>query len=119
MIDWGDIVLLILSCVLSNHMGLISAIEETVHRKLPIVNCIKCLTFWSVLFYCLFNSYGVFASIAISFLSSYLAIWLELFFGFIDVRYEKIFNSIYKDSETSTAADSDNTDTSHTKSALS
>lgn len=119
MIDWKDIALLTLSCVLVNHMGLISAIEEVIKRKLIIVNCVKCLTFWSVLIFCLFNSSFWIESVAISFFSSYLAIWLELFFGYIDICYEKIYNKIYKDSETATATDSDNKDTSHSEELLS
>jgi hypothetical protein len=105
-----DIGLLILTCVLANHMGLISAIETVIGRRLPIVNCIKCSTFWSVLVFCLLSRLDMVISIPISFLSSYMAIWLELFFGYIDTCYEKIYNAIYKDSETTTQTGSSNTD---------
>lgn len=118
MTDWRDICLLILSCVLMNHMGLVSAIEEVINRKLPIVNCVKCSTFWSVLIFCLFMGFDTIMSVAISFLSSYVAIWLELFFGFIDCCYEKLYNSIYKDTATSPQADSYNKDATHTEDAL-
>lgn len=110
MSDWKDICLLTLSCVLANHMGLISAVEEVIKRKLYIIDCVKCSTFWSVLILCLFIGFDVITSVAISFLFSYLAIWLELFFGFIDRCYEKLYNAIYKDSATSNKAYSDNSD---------
>lgn len=116
--DWEDICLLTLSCVLANHMGLISAIEEIIGSKLPIVNCVKCSTFWSVLILCLFIGFGVITSVAISFLSSYLAIWLELFFGFIDSCYEKTYNAIYKGSETSAEASTNTTVTTHSEDSL-
>lgn len=116
--DWRDICLLTLSCVLANHMGLISAVEEVIKRKLPIIDCVKCSSFWSVLIFCLFSGLDVITSVAISFFSSYIAIWLELFFGFIDNCYEKIYNAIYKDSATSTQTDSDYKDTESTKDAL-
>jgi len=114
-----DIGLLILSCVLINHMGLISAIEEVINKRLPIVNCIKCLTFWSVLIFCLLSKSDIIISIPISFLSAYIAIWLELFFGYIDTCYEKIYNSIYKDSETQTQTGSRDTDSEGSKDSLS
>jgi len=101
-----------------NHMGLVSAVEEVIKRRLPIVNCVKCSTFWLVLIFCLFIGLDVITSAAISFLSSYVAIWIELFFGFIDSCYDKLYNAIYKDSATSDQADSDNKDTESTKDAL-
>lgn len=93
-----NVVALILACVLANHMGLISAIERIFRIELPILNCVRCATFWVVFIYFLIGGKNVIASIAISFLSSYVAIWLELFFGFIDVCYDKIYDKIYKDS---------------------
>jgi hypothetical protein len=47
--------------------------------------------------------------LAISFLASYSAIWLELFEGFIDTLYMKCYEKIYPDDEAdTTASDSDN-----------
>ena len=119
MIDWRDIALLPLSCVLANHMGLISAVEDLIRHKLPVLNCIKCSTFWVVLFYSIFSGIDIVLALAISFLSSYEAIWLELFFGFIDRCYEAIYATIYKDSATSAETDTYNTDTSHSEDILS
>lgn len=116
--DWRDICLLTLSCVLANHMGLISAVEEAIKRKLYIIDCVKCSTFWGVLILCLFIGFRIIESVAISFLLSYLAIWLELLFGFIDSCYEKLYNKIYKDSETSAKTDSDNKDTDSSEDTL-
>ena len=44
-----DVAAVTLAAVLANHMGLIEAIERVVRHKLPIINCSRCLTFWSVL----------------------------------------------------------------------
>lgn len=71
-----------------------------------ILNCVKCLTYWTILLYSLFNGEDVITSFATAFISSYLAIWLELLFGFIDVCYEHIYNKIYQGSA------SDNSETS-------
>ena len=120
MINWMDIALLTLSCVLANHMGLINAVENVIKHRLPILNCVKCSTFWFSLFFCLLNNYNLIMSVAISFLLSYFAIWLELLFGFIDSCYEKTYKSIYKDSEatSSTKEDSDNSNSKSAESAL-
>lgn len=97
--DFGEILLLILSCVLINHMDMVSAIEKILKHRLPILNCVKCLTFWTVLIYLLVNGHSIIVSPAVSFLSSYIAIWLELLFGLIDKCYEKIFKTLYKETD--------------------
>ena len=96
--------MLTFSCVTANHLGLITAMERVIHHPIPIANCPKCFTFWSVLTYgivtvpCVFP-HGLIAAIprllAISFLCSYLAIWLELLEGFIDIQFNKIYATLY------------------------
>lgn len=105
---WKDIACIVFVCVTANHLGLISAILETVAKRhhLPIVSCPKCLTFWSVLVYLGCGQTatdGIITVLAISFLASYTAIWLELFEGYIDTLYLKLYGKI-------TTANTDDTD---------
>ncbi len=111
--------MLILACVLANHMGLISAVEKRIKHELPILNCVKCSTFWVVLIYLIHNNTAMIMAIATAFLSSYLAIWLELLFGFIDVCYGSIYNKIYQGSASDNSEEStNNADTEDSESKL-
>ena len=109
MIHWMGIVSVVFVCVTANHLGLVKAIEETIHKELRIVNCPKCFTFWSALAYSIITSRDAISSLAISFIASYSAIWLELLEGFIDSIYMKLYEKIYSDTDddTLTAADFD------------
>ena len=100
--EWGDIAAIVFAATTVNHLGLIAAIERIVRHALPVVNCSKCLTFWSVLAYgvvcCCATSTPILVAIpclvAISLLCSYLAIWLELFMYAIDTLYNRIYGKI-------------------------
>lgn len=102
-----DVASIVFVCVTVNHLGLISAIEEVTGKKLPIVNCPKCLTFWITMGYCCDQitvcsvSWAI-TILATSFLASYSALWLELLEGYIDTLYMKLYEKITK-------ADTDNT----------
>ena len=102
---WMDIVSLVFVCVTANHLGLVKAIEEAWDRELPIINCPKCLTFWSVLLYMVFVTRGFILSLAISFLASYSALWLELLEGYIDTLYLKLYDKIYNSAADTSATD--------------
>ena len=106
----------VISCVLANHMGLVSEIEKILRIKIPIVNCVKCFTFWSTLAFMLIHTYNTIAAVAISFLLSYSAIWLELFFGIIDKCYESIYEKVYKSSASTES--SDNSDSENSEGSL-
>lgn len=106
--DWIDIASIVFVCVTANHLGLVKAIEETYERELPVINCVKCLTFWSVLVYMVFATRDVITSLAISFLASYTAIWLELLEGYVDTLYLKLYGKIYKNPNDTSASDADN-----------
>lgn len=90
-----DIACLVVACTLVNHLGLVDAVEGVINRKLPVVNCPKCLTFWSGLAYLLFNRMPVIQSIAIALLMSYAALWLWLSMGYLDSLYNWIYGKIY------------------------
>ena len=106
-VQWIDIAGIVFACTAANHLGLIQAVETVIHRRLLIVNCVKCLTFWSVLVYgiaeanfSLFTLHYSLTLLAISFLSAWSAIWLDLFMGIIDKLYLKIYGKIYPTADT-------------------
>lgn len=104
--QWIDIAGIVFVCTAANHLGLIQAVETVIHRRLPIVSCVKCLTFWAVLVYELWRVgfSDIPTVLAISFLSAWSAIWLDLFMGIIDKLYLKIYGKIYP---TANAPDAD------------
>lgn len=91
---WNDIACIVFTCVTMNHLGLVSAIEKILGFPLAVVNCPKCIVFWMVFAYSLNAANGVLLSLAISFLASYVAIWLELVEGLIDQLYLGIYEKI-------------------------
>ena len=102
-----DIAGIVFICVTMNHLGLIGAVEDVIHRKLWIVDCPKCSTFWSVLAYTAITTQDIITPLAISFLSSYIALWLELLEGFIDTLYLNLYEQIYNTSDNAPATDPD------------
>ena len=106
--EWIDIASIVFVCVTMNHLGLITAIESVIKNRLPILNCPKCCTFWSVLLYGLTANHfeEILELLAISFLASYIAIWLELFEGFIDTLFLKLYGKIYNTSDDAITSDS-------------
>ena len=112
-----DIVSIVFACTAVNHLGLIHAIQMVAKRSyLPVVGCVKCFTFWAVLCYCLVCGVGFITSLAISLLSAWSAIWLDLLMGIIDQLYTKIYDTIYS---TANTPDTDALDTSDSVSELS
>lgn len=106
--DWLNDLMITFSVVAANHLGLVSAIERTVKHRLPIVNCPKCMSFWAVLGYGTLTDRGhpgdVPVLVAVALLAAWAAIWLELFMGFIDQLYLKLYDTIYP---TTDCADTD------------
>ena len=113
-----DVAAVTLAAVLANHMGLIEAIEGVIKHKLPIINCSRCLTFWSVLIClvcCRTTATHWTIIVATSFLAAYAATWLELLFGIIDKQYDKIYEKTYPEADKE-AAEAD-TGATHAESA--
>lgn len=107
--SWIDIACIIFVCVTANHLGLVEAVEKIVGKRLMIVNCPKCLTFWVTLAYCCDKiATHTTVVLAISFLASYSALWLELLEGYVDTLYIKLYDKIYNTSDNTTASDTDN-----------
>jgi len=112
-----DIASIVFVCVTMNHLGLIGAIQTVTRcNRLPIVSCVKCFTFWSVLAYELWSVgfSDIPLTLAISFLASYAAIWLELAEGFIDTLYMKLYGKIYTTSTDAVASDAEGGDSDGT-----
>lgn len=116
---WSDIAWIVVACTSANHLGLIAAVERVLHRRLPVVSCPKCFTFWSTLAYLLacflvgddaplrgspIAAYlpAVPRMLAVSFLAAYSALWLELIMYFIDTIYNSIYDQISKDNREET-----------------
>lgn len=95
MMQWSDIAMLTFACVTANHLGLIAAMERVIRHPIPIVNCPKCFTFWMVLLTTYLSGWQMIPALAMSFLCAYIAIWLELIEGFIDIQYNKIYAALY------------------------
>ena len=105
--DWLNDLMITFSAVAANHLGLVSAIERTVQHRLPIINCPKCMTFWTVLAYGIVTDFNHFEHIleliAVALLAAWAAIWLELAMGFIDQLYLKSYEQIYPTADTADA----------------
>jgi hypothetical protein len=85
------------SCVMSIHMEMMDAVLKVLRiqdRNIPIIRCPKCLTFHAVLWYLVSTGVNVILAIATAFITSYIAIWFDLFLGLMDVWYEDIYNRI-------------------------
>lgn len=107
---WIDVVSIVFVCVTMNHLGLIKAIEEKAECEFHILNCPKCSTMWCTFVYtaCAFGISDVPLMLAISFLASYSALWLELLEGYIDTLYLKLYEKIYNSAADAPATDPDN-----------
>ena len=111
--DFLDIACIVFVCTSANHLGLVQAVETTIRLKLPVVGCIKCLTFWAVLAYCCGRTatHSASAVLAVSFLSAWASIWLDLLMGMIDKLYLMIYDTLYP---TADKADTDTLGTDDT-----
>lgn len=96
---WIDVVMIMVSCVLFIHMGLVDEVLAILglREDLPIVTCPKCLTFHCVLWYLFLTGHSVLHVIAISFLASYCAIWLDMFLSIMDKCYVYIYRKLSED----------------------
>lgn len=98
--DFLDIVSIVFACTAANHIGPIPDIEALIERKLPVIGCVKCLTFWVVLAYgittvSIASVSEIAAILAISFLSAWSAIWLDLCMGAVDNLYIRAYDALY------------------------
>lgn len=110
--NWIDIVSIVFVCVTMNHLGLMGKIEDVMGKHIPVLNCPKCASFWFTFAYFMGKmGFLVIPKIplvlAISFISAYAAIWLELLEGYIDTLYLKLYGKIYETTDDTPASDPD------------
>lgn len=96
---WIDVVAIITSCVMFIHMGLVDEVLALfgLRKDLPIVTCPKCLTFHCVLWFLFLTGHNVIHTVAVSFLASYCAIWLDMFLSIMDKCYVYIYRKLSED----------------------
>jgi hypothetical protein len=117
---WTDIASIVFACTAASHLGLIGGIEGIMGKRIPILNCPKCASFWFTLAYAI-GEMGFSAIpqiplvLAISFLSAWSAVWLDLVMGIIDQLYIKIYDTIYS---TADNADTDTVDSADSVSGV-
>lgn len=102
---WEDAAKIITACVLANQMGLLHAMEDTLHIQFKILSCPKCSTFWMSLIWHLLSHRNALNSLAVSFLSSYAALWLMLALDALSVIYNSLYEKIRNKAESSTDTD--------------
>ena len=116
MTQWMDVASLTVAAVLVNHLGLIDAIEKVARRELPIINCSRCLTFWSVIAWLCCTTPSaprhIPVILATSTIAAFLAPWLELCFGLIGKLYEKIYEKTFPKADTKAGAGDTDTEDS-------
>ena len=103
---WITAIAIMVAAVLVAHIGLITAIEETASKvlrrevRLPILNCGKCLTFWSTVSYVAIQSQyeqPLWMAVILPPSMAYAAYWFELFLGMLDKLYNKAYDALYTD----------------------
>ncbi len=97
--------LILVSCVLFVQAGLADAIQETIHVRLRIASCPRCLTFWACLAWTLLTGHGLLVSVAASFVTAYCAIWLSLVYDALAVLYNYTYEQITKTQDTAPASE--------------
>jgi len=105
--NWSDVLMIVFSVTAANHLGLVAAAESVIRHRLPVLNCPKCATFWSVIVYgvavanfSLFTLHFSLQVLAVAFFSSWSAVWLDLLMGIIDQLYIKLYDQIYPTTDT-------------------
>lgn len=62
-----------------------------VRFDVPVIGCVKCLTFWLVLIWSVATGMNALQAIALSFALAYCAVWLDLLMGFADNQYLRFY----------------------------
>lgn len=81
---------ILVTCVLYIHLGMGDTLGRIFHSDAYIFKCVKCVTWQATLAYTIFFSdLNVLACLATSFVSAYIALWLELMLSKLASLYEK------------------------------
>lgn len=89
-----SIAMILFCCVMFIHLGLGEAICKTIHIDFILFKCVKCLTWWMILCYTLFNDYTLIESCFTAFLASYSALWFDLLLAKMSKIYEQEYGKL-------------------------
>lgn len=94
-----DLFKIVMIAVLFNHLGLADKIVLSLHLKKRnyIINCSKCLSFWSSLLYTTIVGCRLLDALFASFAAAYLSLWVELALGCLT----RLYYYVYEKTETS------------------
>ena len=100
-----DVLCIIFACTAANHLGLVQAIEIVTGRTLYVVNCPKCFCFWVTLLYMVWSVgfSDMPLAFAVSFLSAWSTVWLDLIMGIIDKQYLRMYDKVFAAKDTADA----------------
>lgn len=102
-----DLIYIMFTAVLFNHLGLAELVTFRIKRNV-IINCSKCLTFWTTTGYSLFLlEWGVLHSLFAGFVLAYVALWVELALNVLNYYYEKCYGKIYSEAGETDAEQTD------------
>ena len=101
--------LITFACVSAVHLGMSDAVKMVTRTDLPIIGCVKCFTFWSVLAWCVITRHGIVYSIALSMLTAWAAIWLDLLLCASDALYLRIYDKLNDNPQGTAPAQHDKT----------
>lgn len=99
-----EVALITVSAVLFVQMGLSDTIQDVIHFRSRIASCPKCVSFWSVLAYCILTERGVIVSVASSFICAYVALWIALAYDALALIYNTVYESITETKDTASDA---------------
>ena len=77
-----------------SHLGLLRAVGRVMAK---VLSCTKCATFWFCVVYCLYErGYGFAKTFCISAVASYLSVWIEMFFVWLNIKYNELWEQVVK-----------------------
>ena len=91
------------SCILYIGMGLHDAVSDVLGVRIRITGCPKCLTYWSVLAYCLLSGCRFVPSMFAAFSLAYCALWASLLLDAL----AKLYNNYYDKNQTDDTQESE------------
>ena len=81
-------------CAIVSHLGLFRAMGRVIAR---VLSCTKCATFWICVVYCLYEcKYGFAKTFCISAVASYLSVWIEMFYVWLNQKYNSLWEQMLK-----------------------
>ena len=79
---------------LASHLGLLGAVGKVCAK---VFSCTKCATFWMSMAYCIYVcGFGFAKAFCVSVAASYLAIWIEMFYVWLNGKYNELWEQMRK-----------------------